>query len=321
MTLWRKYPWPLQLILFILNIFILGWFLLGAVMPLLLYKTTGYTVAQILAVTDASPHSMTMAAIVYQTMFSISLFLLPCILFAFATHPRPSEYLGVRKPGNTKQPWLVALTMTGAIPLILALDYWMRGLHFGKTADQMQAMNDNMMNAYLHYNQTIDQVLLFVAIAVVAPIGEELFFRGVLMRFAHKMNGKMLFPILSTSLLFALIHYNPYGFVSIFLAGVLLAVIYYWTGSILMSMLAHFINNASQLLLTFWAHDNKELRKVLDQSTQLPWYVIAGGVVLFSIGIYNLWKVRTPLSKGWSNDFTSAEQHTLLSDLMGNAER
>jgi len=116
----------------------------------------------------------------------------------------------------------------------------------------------------------------------------------------------MFFSVAVTSLLFALIHFNVYGFVSILLAGILLAMIYYLTGSIWCSMLAHLINNGLQVVMIYVFRDNETWKAIVNGNT-LPAYVpIVGGLVMVG-SFYMLWKNRTPLPEFWSVDFTAKE--------------
>ena len=92
-------------------------------------------------------------------------------------------------------------------------------------------------------------VLLFVPFAVVlAPLGEELFFRGF--AFAHLLRERG--PVVAHALsafLFAAIHLNPSGFPVYLLLAVVFAWSYRRFGSILVPIVAHGVNNAVTLAL------------------------------------------------------------------------
>ncbi len=133
-------------------------------------------------------------------------------------------------------------------------------------------------------------------------MGEEMFFRGVLMRFAKKKSANMLFPVLSTAALFALVHFNIYGFVSIFLAGILLAVIYNLTGSLWCSILAHLFFNGFQIILSYTSNNSPALKAYME-NTNIPNYLVVSGLILFCISFYLLLKNKTPLPLDWTNDF------------------
>ena len=94
-------------------------------------------------------------------------------------------------------------------------------------------------------------LLAFVLITVVlAPLGEELLFRGVLYP-AMKRAG---FPRLAwwgTSLLFATIHFNRPIFIPLLLLSLLLVWLYEYTDNFLAPLTTHALFNAANLVLFF----------------------------------------------------------------------
>ncbi|WP_434418609.1 lysostaphin resistance A-like protein [Nannocystis pusilla] len=88
--------------------------------------------------------------------------------------------------------------------------------------------------------------LVFSAL-VLAPLGEELFFRGLLFRrVAHRAG---MWPALVTSaLLFAAFHGNIHGLVIYFWLGLVFAGAYVATGRLACAVAVHFGNNAITLI-------------------------------------------------------------------------
>src|SRR5690606_15272529 len=116
----------------------------------------------------------------------------------------------------------------------------------------------------------------FAVMALLPAISEELFFRGIIMRMVHQRVGKVIHAILLSAIIFALMHGNPMGFVSIIIAGAILAAVYYLTGSLWLSMLAHLLNNGLQIILIYLGTSNKAIQAFIDSdSIPLP-YVAAG---------------------------------------------
>ena len=75
-------------------------------------------------------------------------------------------------------------------------------------------------------------------IVVVAPVSEELFFRGYVFRFLHQRAGPAVAYGVS-SLTFALIHFHPPAFPVYVLYGLLFAYLYRRTSNLLAPVLAH----------------------------------------------------------------------------------
>ena len=85
-------------------------------------------------------------------------------------------------------------------------------------------------------------VLLLLALGVVAPLTEELLFRGLVLPGLTRRYG---FPIalISSSLLFGLFHLNPWQALPAALAGLYLGWLRHRTGGVGHSMLAHAVFN------------------------------------------------------------------------------
>ena len=92
--------------------------------------------------------------------------------------------------------------------------------------------------------------LILLAGAVVAPVIEEIYFRGYVFRAYLQKKG--LFPaFLFSSALFAAVHMNLPAFVPIFAMGLLLSYAYRRTGSLLPCIVAHATNNAVAFTLLY----------------------------------------------------------------------
>jgi uncharacterized protein len=306
MKYFRVYPWGLQLILFLLMIITMIGF--GASMLyLLLPKLTGYSFQQTLTVTEQSPMALIKAALVALGASSLFMFLIPAFLFAYLTHPQPAEYLGLRPAGKPIQWILVIFVMLGAMPLLQLIQSLIGMINFGDAVKKQQATNDHMMNAFLVMPDFWAFIRVFVVMAIVPAMGEEFFFRGVLMRFAKKRTTSMVAPVIFTAIIFSYSHTNIYGYISIFIAGVLLAVIYNLTGSLWCSILAHMCFNGFQIILGYFGSTNSAIKSFLD-NTSVPYYYVIGGAIVFSISFYLLLKNKTPLPENWTDDFPPEEK-------------
>ena len=85
-------------------------------------------------------------------------------------------------------------------------------------------------------------------IVLLAPIGEEVLFRGFLQKYLEDAWGDITRAILFSSLFFAIIHFNPYWMIQIYLLGVILGYLAWHTNSIIPSIIFHVIINATSLL-------------------------------------------------------------------------
>lgn len=271
----------------------------------LLPKLSGYSILALSGVNEQSPKALINTALLMQGILHIGLFTFPPLLFAYLTHPKPGYYLGIRNAGKNIQWVLVILIVVGAVPVFMNMATWFQSLHL-KWADVAQQRIDNIEKPYLNMNSVGDLLRTFTVMAILPAVGEELFFRGIIMRFAKKRSRGMTFPILISAIMFSLIHFSAYGFFPILFAGILLGLIYYWTRSIVCSMLFHLLNNGLQIVLMYMAQDNTHV-KALISTNSLPVYLPIAGFLVFAISFYLLWKNRTPLPADWAADFTQEE--------------
>jgi membrane protease YdiL (CAAX protease family) len=322
---WRSYPWILQLILFFLMIFTLMsfvTFLVLAIVP----KLSGASLTDIINLSPKSPASTARVALIVQVFSQIGTFVIPAILFAIFTHPRIREYLGLRPPGKRIHWLLVTGIIVGLVPVLVWGENWMaQHIHLGKAADQTQEQNNNITSAFLQLPGGGNFLLLLAALALLPAMGEELIFRGVLLRLLHRgfkrlasppvadgyipsldPNRAMVVPVVLSGLIFAVFHSSPYGFTFIFIAGCVLALVYFLTGSLLCSMWAHLLNNGIQITAVYLTRGNEAANKMA-QGENLPILFPIIGLVLFALCFYALVKNQTPLKPDWSDDFTPAE--------------
>ena len=100
-------------------------------------------------------------------------------------------------------------------------------------------------------DQTGALVFFVVMAAVVAPVVEEIFFRGILYP-AIKQIGYPRIAAIGTAILFALFHVNLLTFASLTAVALGLIALYEFTDNLLAPIVAHAVFNASNLTMLFW---------------------------------------------------------------------
>jgi membrane protease YdiL (CAAX protease family) len=95
------------------------------------------------------------------------------------------------------------------------------------------------------FEQIMAQPIGYISIGIVAPLAEEMVFRGAILRkllgrFGEKWHWV---AILISAVIFGAVHGNIPQFVHAALIGMLLGWMYYRTGSILPGVLLHWVNN------------------------------------------------------------------------------
>ncbi len=82
----------------------------------------------------------------------------------------------------------------------------------------------------------------FLTAVILAPVIEEIIFRGIILDGLLKKYSPQKAIIIS-SLLFGIVHLNPWQFVAAFLIGIFIGWIYYKTGNLSLAIIIHLINN------------------------------------------------------------------------------
>jgi membrane protease YdiL (CAAX protease family) len=96
--------------------------------------------------------------------------------------------------------------------------------------------------------ELLNPVLVVLAIVVVAPIAEEIFFRGVVFN-AWLREGGRRFAFIGSAVLFAVIHVSLVSLVPIFVLGLMLAWIYNRTGTLVAPIAMHATVNGISVAL------------------------------------------------------------------------
>lgn len=154
-----------------------------------------------------------------------------------------------------------------------------------------------------HYTPKGQRVNTYLLALLVAPIVEEIIFRGIILDGFLK-RFKPLKAILMSSFLFGFIHLNPWQFVATFLMGTLAAWTYYRTRSLMLCMLIHFVNNVGALSLTSISLGRGGKFLMLAYGNGLNSRLITLFIVCLVILVLSLYKLQV--------EFTDDESRTKL---------
>jgi membrane protease YdiL (CAAX protease family) len=114
------------------------------------------------------------------------------------------------------------------------------------------------------------------ALCVVAPLGEEIVFRGLLQQAALLRMGTVQ-AIAMCAILFAAVHLQPYYLVGLISVGVLLGVIFLRTGNLSASIYAHGLYNLISLVTLSPKNTNAETSLT---TGVLGWSLAAAGLLI-----------------------------------------
>ncbi len=136
----------------------------------------------------------------------------------------------------------------------------------------------------------LDLGLAILTVVVAAPLAEEVIFRGLLHRAISRHWGPWAAAIVS-SLVFGIVHGQPWYLFGLIGIGFVLAVVYEATGSVWACWVTHMVHNGISLGMMLW---NNEATDEVAPLTVTDWLITAGSLVfLVLLGRYLL-QMRHP---------------------------
>ena len=129
---------------------------------------------------------------------------------------------------------------------------------------------------------TKDKATMIVLAVIMAPIFEEIVFRGIIQKGLINKGMNPATAIIISSVVFGLVHGNPWQFVGAVLLGCVLGFVYHKTKSLLLPILLHAFNNLCSSILIFYG-DSESFADVFRLS---EWIVLGIGIMLFAVFYY-----------------------------------
>jgi membrane protease YdiL (CAAX protease family) len=212
------------------------------------------------------------------------------LLFGISRSRQPAGRILALKPFKAAVVAPVLLAMSGLMILVSELDNLLR-----RIAGPPEAFDEAI------FSLARGGVAAAVALLIIAPLAEELLFRGLLLSgFARNYGSRP--AILYSALFFAAIHLNPYQFAGVFAAGLLLGWLRIATGSVWPGVIGHFANNACIMLILRLDPDIPGVIHTDAGQFQPLWLDILGVALLGAgIALFRRMSLRTGSNpKGWS---------------------
>jgi len=181
-----------------------------------------------------------------QFFSAVGLFVSPTFLYAYLTN-FDFKFLAISRQNSI----LVIAIMLLITPFIALLLQWNMMIPLPDWLLSSDGKSEAIVMAFLKMSTYWDLLFTLLVVAVVPAIGEELLFRGYLQQKFGKWFGNMHTSILITAFLFSAIHFHFQGIIPRFVLGVLLGYLFYWSQSLWLPILAHFINNAQAVLFSY----------------------------------------------------------------------
>jgi membrane protease YdiL (CAAX protease family) len=176
------------------------------------------------------------------------------------------------------------------------------GMLFINLCSEFLGLPDLMQDTFLGMSRNVFGI---ISITIMAPLVEELLFRGAIQGYMLRKGMKPLNAILIASAIFGIVHMNPIQIPFAFAIGMIFGWLYYRTGSVIPGIVGHFINN-SIACIQIAASTKEELN-----TTTIEWLGAGPTYALFALSLavmivmFLYLKKRLPVAP----DYTSLPCH------------
>ena len=236
------------------------------------------------------------------------------MLFSYLFQGNVFSFYKFGNPTGLNPMLLVILMMVSVIPFInymAELNYRMevpiRALD--QLLRNLESTAEEMMVAFTATNSLSGLLVNLLMIGVIASVGEELIFRGLLQKLLTQMVRNVHLAILITAVLFSAFHFQFFSFLPRFILGLILGYMMFYGQSIWYPILAHFVNNAMGVVYYYFNSMGSAdpMLEEIGTSTMIPVAAIVslGLFLIFAmLWYYQVERIttRSPQSGGIEND-------------------
>ncbi|HUQ67366.1 MAG TPA: type II CAAX endopeptidase family protein [Flavitalea sp.] len=231
-----------------------GGFIIGYLIMGIIAFSMGLQNATAMGKLDWSKPQVLSVMKVIQAVSSVLIFFLPSYIFGLIVYSgKTTNFLGF-KPASIKPMYVLAIILIlVSFPFVFWLGEINQLVSLPKWMGDMEQEATKQMQQFLKAGNMGEVILNVVIIALLPAICEEVCFRGALQRIMIHITKNAWTGIIITSILFSALHLQFQGFLPRMFLGIILGAIYWYSGSLWTSILAHFVNNALQVIVVSYA--------------------------------------------------------------------
>jgi uncharacterized protein len=195
---------------------------------------------------------------------------------------------------------LVLIITVGGMLFNALLVYWNSLLVLPESLSGLETWMKEMeeqlleLTKFLTDFQSLPELLTgILVIGVLAGIGEEMFFRGVVQPKMRLYFGSAHAGVWVTAFIFSAIHLQFYGFLPRMFLGAMFGYLYLYSGSLLYPILAHILNNSITVILVYLSNQEK-IDFDLESTDTVSYPLAILGLLGLLAGIYYFKKMNKP---------------------------
>ena len=227
-----------------------------------------------------------------QAVSTLFMFFLPVYFFALICYRNPSKFIGFNTRISSRQLLIVLAILILTFPLSGALAELNKIIPIPKAWEikfkAMEASRAAQEAALININSFARYIMSMFIIALLPGIFEEVCFRGGLQNILNRWFKGPWIAIILTAFIFSIIHISYYGFLVRFALGVILGLVFYYSGSLWLSIIFHFLYNGVQVT-ALYVLNGQGANETKDIEENFP---IWAGVIALILIIYAFIKFR-----------------------------
>lgn len=233
-----------------------------------------------------------------QFFTSLGTFLFPALIFSWFVSDNWKKYLMIDDYIPLNITLLVILSMLVIIPFLnwmasinqqLVFPEFLKG--FENTILKMEENNNSLLKIMLSGNNISVLIFNVLLVGVIAGVGEEFLFRGVLQNIFGKLTKNPHLIIWSVAFIFSFIHLQFFTFLPRLLLGAYFGYLLLWTKNLWIPVIAHFTNNAVGVLTCYFIKDPVVVDKIDAIGTGDNWWSMIISLFVFGILVIVIFKL------------------------------
>jgi len=227
------------------------------------------------------------AIMLMQVVDTLFMFFLPVYVFALICYRNPMKFIGFNTRINYKQVLILLAIIVLTFPLSGALAELTKMIPIPKNWEiyfkAKEAERATQEKALINITSFSEYLISMVIIGLLPALFEEVCFRGGLQNILMRWFKGPWVAIIITSIIFSAVHFSYYGFFVRAVLGIFLGLIFYYSGSLWLSILFHFLFNGIQVTAMYITSTSiTKNSKDIEDNFPLWAGVVALGFIIFA---------------------------------------
>lgn len=228
---------------------------------------------------------------------ALGMFVLAALSLAFLVSKNMREYLSLDVRPNHIVIVLTIACIWLSMPLVNFIGEWNASLSLPESMGRLETLFREMEDAaerltlkMLVTDSFFQFFLNIVVMALLPAVGEELFFRGVMQNSIERSAKNEHVAVWITAAVFSFVHFQFFGFVPRLLLGAFLGYLLCWSRSLIVPMVAHFVNNVTIVTIYYMYSDDAKKMEEAERFGCDDYSVLLISALAFIVAAVSVWK-------------------------------